>query len=297
MKRPPKLVKGDKIGIAAPARKVSKQELKAAFSIIEQYGFEVYLDPRLFDTDRQFAGNDQTRTDYFQHLMDDVEVKAIMTARGGYGSVRIIDNLDFRNFKDHPKWIVGYSDMTVFHCHINRILGIETLHGSMLLNFQQNSVAALNGIFSILEGGSPDYSIDPHPLNSRGLAKGQLTGGNLSVLYSLIGSRSFPETQEKILFLEDLDEYFYHIDRMLMGLKRAGVFEGIKGLIVGGMTDMNDNEIPFGKTAEEIIADAVQSYDFPVCFNFPSGHIDDNRPLIMGAEVELEVTDMVSIKF
>lgn len=298
MKRPPNIVKGDKIGIAAPARKVSKQELEIAFSIIEKQGYQVYYEPSLFDVDNQFAGDDETRAAYMQQLMDDDEVKAIIAARGGYGSVRIIDLIDFSSYKRKPKWVIGYSDMTVFHSHINRNYGIQTLLASMLLNFPQNSEAALFGLFKVLEGEDPKYTINSYPLNTIGHTKGHLTGGNLSVLYSLIGSNSFPETRDKILFIEDLDEYLYHIDRMMTGLKRAGVFEGLKGLIVGGMTDMNDNLVPFGKTPEEIIADTVRECSFPVCFNFPAGHIDDNRPLIMGAEVELAVRkDLVDIHF
>ena len=226
MKRPPNLVKGDKIGIAAPARKVSEQELEAAFSIIRRYGYKVYYEPELFSTDRQFAGDDETRASCFQHLLDREDVKAIISARGGYGSVRIIDRLDFSSFEERPKWIIGYSDITVFHSHLSKNTGVQTLHGSMLLNFPQNSEAALSELFSTLEGGSPQNNIDAHELNKPGEAKGILTGGNLSVLYSLIGSKSFPEIRNKILFLEDLDEYLYHIDRIMIGLKRAGFFDG-----------------------------------------------------------------------
>jgi muramoyltetrapeptide carboxypeptidase len=296
--RPSNLNKGDKIGIVAPARKISLTEIQKALAIIEQNGFQVYYESELFEADNQFAGNDQTRADYFQRLLDNDEIRAIIAARGGYGSVRIIDKLDFSKFVENPKWIVGYSDITVFFNHINRNFGIQTLHASMLLNFEQNTQMALSGMFEILEGKNPDYKIAPHPLNKNGSAKALLAGGNLSVLYSLLGSVSFPETKGKILFLEDLDEYLYHIDRMMMGLKRAGVFNDLKGLVVGGMTEMNDNTIPFGKTAEEIILEHVSEYDFPVCFGFPAGHINDNRPLIMGATVEMQVSsNQANLKF
>ncbi len=297
VKRPPSLKKGDKIGFVAPARKISLSEIEKAISIFEQHGFQVCFDPELFEADRQFAGNDQARAAYFQKMMDDDEIKAIVAARGGYGSIRIIDKLDFTKFVQHPKWIIGYSDMTVFHSHLGKALGIQSLHGGMLLHLEENTKMALSGLFDVLEGNPPNYIIETHPLNQNGFAKAQLTGGNLSVLYSLLGSVSFPETKDKILFLEDLDEYLYHIDRMMMGLKRAGILKALKGLVVGGMTDMNDNTVPFGKTAEEIILESVGEYDFPVCFGFPAGHINDNRPLIMGAEVELEVGDMVTLKF
>ncbi len=161
-------------------------------------------------------------------MLDDDEVKAIISVRGGYGSVRIIDRIDFRHFKTHPKWIIGFSDITVFHNHINSNFGIETLHASMPLSFKENTNDALAGLFDILKGGSPKYNLNAHHLNKIGTSKGILCGGNLSVLYSLLGSKSFPNTQGKILFIEDLDEYLYHIDRMMTGLKRAGIFEGFE---------------------------------------------------------------------
>lgn len=291
MKRPQSLKKGDTIGIVAPARKVTFRELGRAVSLIKNVGFQVDYPDELFAASNQYAGDDEQRSAYFQRLLDDDRVKAIFAARGGYGSVRIIDKLDFSRFEKNPKWIVGYSDITVFHNHINRNFGIRTLHATMPVNFAGNTDEAINGLFEVLKGGSPDYSLPDHPLNRQGSGVGILTGGNLSVLYSLCGSSSFPETAGKILFLEDLDEYLYHVDRMMTALKRAGVLKKLSGLIVGGMTEMNDNEIPFGKTAEEIIREAVEEYDYPVCFGFPAGHIADNRPLIMGAEVEMEVTD------
>lgn len=289
MKRPLSLKKGDTIGIVAPARKITLREIRKAILIIKNRGFQVIYHDDLFAARDQYAGNDDDRAVYFQKMLDDDRVKAIFAARGGYGSVRIIDKLDFSRFEENPKWIVGYSDITVFHNHINRNFGIETLHATMPVNFAGNTDEALNGLFDVLNGNFPDYSLTNHPLNRQGSSNGILTGGNLSVLYSLCGSLSFPETENKILFLEDLDEYLYHVDRMMTALKRAGVLKNLAGLIVGGMTRMNDNEIPFGKTAEEIIREAVDEYDYPVCFGFPAGHIFDNRPLIMGAEVEMKV--------
>lgn len=297
MKRPASLKSGDKIGIVAPARKVSMDDIHQAILMIEDYGYEVVYDEGLFDQDRQFAGNDQARIAQFQRMLDDEEIKAIISARGGYGSIRVIDGLKFAKFGKTPKWIIGYSDLTVFHSHIVKNELVQTLHATMLLNFLENSNEALSGMFGVLEGKSPEYTIAAHQLNRKGNARGVLCGGNLSVLYSLMGSKSFPETMEKILFLEDLDEYLYHVDRMMMALKRSGVLENLSGLIVGGMTKMNDNTIPFGRTAEEIISEAVAEYAYPVCFGFPAGHIDDNRPLIMGAETLLDVGDKVTVKF
>jgi len=297
MIKPPALIKGDKIGLVAPARKITQEELQPAVDIIRSKGFIPVYDERLFSADRQFAGNDKLRAVYFQHLLDNPEIKAIFSVRGGYGSVRIIDQLDFSVFNLYSKWLIGYSDFTVFHSHVNQQLGVQTLHATMPLNFGSNTPEALDGLFDVLQGNTPEYYLEQHPFNRRGDAKGILTGGNLSVLYSLLGSDSFPETEGKLLFIEDLDEYLYHVDRMMMALFRAGILSGLKGLIVGGMTGMNDNEIPFGKTAEQIIQEAVKKYDYPVCFGFPAGHIDNNMPLIMGAEVRLEVAEKSHIIF
>lgn len=297
MKRPASLKSGDKIGIVAPARKVSMDDIQQAIIMIEEAGFKAVYDDSLFDQDRQFAGDDHSRIASFQRMLDDDEVKAIISARGGYGSIRVIDGLNFERFEKTPKWIIGYSDITVFHSHIVRNELVQTLHATMLLNFLENSNEALLGMFEVLEGKNPEYTLAAHQLNREGNTRGVLCGGNLSVLYSMMGSKSFPETDGKILFLEDLDEYLYHIDRMMMALKRAGILENLSGLIVGGMTDMNDNTIPFGRTAEEIISEAVAEYKYPVCYGFPAGHIDDNRPLIMGAEIVMEVGENVILKF
>lgn len=288
---PPFLKKGDKIGIVAPARKIGKVELQPSFEIIRSYGFEVVYSNRLFSQDNQFSGTDKIRAEDLQHMLDDESIKAIMFARGGYGSVRIIDEIDFSKFVASPKWLIGYSDITVFHNHIARNLGIQTLHASMPVNFAKNTKLALNSLFNILCGKLTNYEFNQHPLNRAGDAEGILTGGNLSVLYSLLGSVSFPETDGSILFLEDLDEYLYHIDRMMMGLKRAGKLNNLDGLLVGSMSDMNDNIVPFGKTAEEIIRDIVDEYDYPVYFGFPAGHIDNNMVLTMGGKVRIETKE------
>ncbi|MCF6342166.1 MAG: LD-carboxypeptidase [Bacteroidales bacterium] len=297
MRRPPLLTKGDKIGIAAPARKIQRIELEASLKIVEDRGYEVVLNDSLFAAENQFAGSDRERANYLQGMLDDESVKAIFFARGGYGSVRIIDRLDFTKFEKNPKWLVGYSDATVFLCHINRNCGVQTLHASMPVNFLENTPAALDSLFSVLADKPPKYVIEPHPLNKSGQAKGVLTGGNLSVLYSLLGSISFPETEGKILFLEDLDEYLYHIDRMMQGLKRAGKLDRLAALVVGGMTELNDNTIPFGKTAEEIILETVKEFDYPVFFGFPAGHLADNRALTMGGELSIESGDKIQFTF
>lgn len=287
MIKPLPLHKGDSIGLVAPARKISKKELAAAVKIIESRGYKTVPGKHLFDSYGQFAGRDNDRIEDFQEMILNPDIKAIIAVRGGYGSVRIVDSLPLDSMPAKPKWIVGYSDVTVFHCQINN-LGVQTLHGSMPINFATNTKEALDSLFDVLEGKLPEYTFENHALNRRGKVRGPLVGGNLSVLYSILGSTSFPKTENPILFLEDLDEYLYHIDRMMMALKRTGLLENLSGLVVGAMTNMHDNSVPFGKTAEEIIREAVDKYHFPVAFNFPAGHIPDNRALIMGGIVELE---------
>ncbi len=291
---PPFLKKGDKIGIVAPARKITKDELMESFEIITNNGFEVVYTDSVFAEDNQFAGNDNHRAVDLQNMLNNRSIKAIMFARGGYGSVRIIDKLDFSKFILNPKWLVGYSDVTVFHNHIQQNYGIATLHATMPINFPNNTTESLQSMFGVLKGNSFEIKFGSSGINRIGNVNGIIVGGNLSVLYSLIGSSSFPETKGKILFLEDLDEYLYHIDRMMMGLKRAGKLNNIAGLLVGGMTKMNDNIIAFGKTAEEIIIDVVDEYDYPVYFGFPSGHMDNNMPIVIGSWASIKCDGIYS---
>ncbi|NLF44213.1 MAG: LD-carboxypeptidase [Bacteroidales bacterium] len=288
---PAPLKTGDKVGITATARKVKPEELLSAINIIKSWGLEVRLSPSLYEEDNQFAGNDKVRASDFQAMLKDEDIKAIFCARGGYGTVRILEHIDFSALKTHPKWIVGFSDTTVLHSHIHQNAGVKTLHAPMPLTFANSpeGINALTTLHLTLFGLKPDYSVNPHPLNRIGTTQGTLVGGNLSVLYSLIGSESDLDTNNKILFIEDLDEYLYHIDRMMVSFKRSGKLSKLKGLIVGSMSDMHDNAIPFGKNAFEIISDAVSTYDYPVCFGFPAGHQDLNLPLIMGNEIRLIV--------
>jgi len=285
---PPYLQKGDTVAIVATARKISMEELQPAIDIINSWGLKVVLSKNIFCIDNQFAGTDEERAVDMQWALDDANIKAVICARGGYGTVRIVDKLDFTNFVKHPKWIVGYSDITVLHQHINQNFGIASLHATMPINFTKNEEAT-ESLRKALFGEELNYTVPAHVLNRSGEASGELIGGNLSLIYALCGSKSDIDTKGKILFIEDLDEYLYHIDRMMMNLKRSGKLQVLAGLIVGGMSDMKDNTIPFGKTAEEIILDAVKEYDFPVCFDFQAGHIDRNLALVMGGVVKLEV--------
>ena len=283
---------GDKVAIVATARKVSPAEMEPAIRTLEGWGLVVETGPNLYSVENQYAGSDQQRAADLQQMLDNPEIRAIVCARGGYGSVRILDKLDFSEFVKKPKWIVGYSDITVLHSFINQQLGIETLHATMPINFQTTGDAALSveALKSVLFGEVPVYTTETGNHSRSGYGKGVMTGGNLSILYSMRGTTGDPDTEGRILFLEDLDEYLYHIDRMLMNLKRGDKLSRLAGLVVGGMTKMNDNATSFGKTAEEIIAEAVKDYPYPVLFGFPAGHQEKNMPLILGREVELSVS-------
>ncbi|MCH9659557.1 MAG: LD-carboxypeptidase [Bacteroidetes bacterium] len=294
MVTPTILKPGDTIGLVSTARKISKEELQPLIQLIESWGLTYRLGTTIEAEEHQFAGDDELRTKDFQQMMDDASIKAIWCARGGYGTVRMVDALNFSIFKKLPKWIIGYSDITVLHSHINEI-GIETLHANMAIDIDTKTDGTRESIFNVLFGKEYKVTVAANPWNRSGEVEGILTGGNLSVLYSLLGSPSEVNLEGKILFIEDLDEMLYHIDRMMQNLKRSGRLKDLAGLIVGGMNDMRDNTIPYGKTAERIIFEAVESYDYPVCFAFPAGHINDNRALVMGREVNLNVSEDGSV--
>jgi len=288
---PPFLKDGDTIGLVSTARKISKEELEPAIQCLSKQGYKIVLAPNIFSDYYQFAGTDEQRTSDFQWMINNPKIKAILCVRGGYGTVRIIDKIDFAPLLTHPKWICGYSDVTVLHSHLNN-LGIQTLHCTMPVNFPSDGSVndSVKSMLNFLEGKPQPYSIENHALNRMGKANGELVGGNLSILYSLQGSDSEINTDGKILFIEDLDEYLYHIDRMMMNLKRSGKLSKLAGLIVGGMSEMHDNTVLFGKTGEEIIREAVDEYNYPVSFGFQSGHIDPNMALLLGCNVSLSVT-------
>ena len=281
---------GDKIGIISTARKISLEELNPSIKLLEEWGLKVVFGKNLFEEDNQFSGTVAQRSSDLESMIDDDSIKAILCARGGYGTVQIIDKVDFSHLIKNPKWIIGYSDVTVLHSHLHQ-LGITSLHATMPINFEKNTPKALESLKSALFGLGNLTEINHHHFNRFGKVEGEIVGGNLSILYSLLGSGSDINTDGKILFIEDLDEYLYHIDRIMMNLKRNGKLKNLKALIIGGMSDMNDNTIPFGKTAEEIILEYIKEFDFPVCFNFPAGHLDDNRTLVFGKECTLEINE------
>lgn len=287
MQKPPALRKGDTIAIVATARKAVKEELEFAINLAEEWGLHVILGKSIGAEEHQFGGDDALRAFDFQQQLNNPEVKAIWCARGGYGTVRIIDEIDFTAFIKNPKWIIGYSDITVLHSHIHN-LGIQTLHGQMPVDIENKSEAARESLRKILF--EEEYNIQflaDNKLNKAGEAEGILVGGNLSMLYSMCGSPSAIETKNKILFIEDLDEYLYHVDRMMQNLKRNGYFDSIKALLVGGMTEMNDNAIPFGYNAQQIISQYIQDKEIPLVFDFPAGHISNNLALPFGRKVQI----------
>jgi muramoyltetrapeptide carboxypeptidase len=266
--------------------------LQPAISWLKNWGLEVVIGNTIGLDKNQLAGTDEQRAADFQTQLDNPNIKAIWCVRGGYGTVRMIDLLDFTKFKQNPKWIVGFSDVTVLHSHLNT-MGFQSIHGIMPVSTKA-SEEAKESLRKALFGEHLEYTVPCENMNRLGTAKGELVGGNLSILYSLFGSPSAIDCSDKILFIEDLDEYLYHIDRMMMNLKRNGCLESLKGIIVGGMTKMKDNEIPWGKNALQIIDDITKNYNIPVIYNFPAGHLADNRALIFGKQILLEANNLES---
>lgn len=286
---PKSLKKGDTVAIVSTARKISIKELSFATQWLNDLGFNVILGKSIGLVHHQFAGTDALRARDFQEMMDNTNVKAIWCARGGYGTVRIIDLLDFNAFKKNPKWVIGYSDITVLHSHLH-YLGLPSLHGPLAFDIEKATAEAKNNLASILLGNATSFSFPANHNNRLGAFSGIAVGGNLSVLYSLCGSDSAIDTEGKILFLEDLDEYLYHMDRMLWNLDRNGMLSNLKALVIGGITSMHDNAIPFGYSVKEIILEITSKYNYPVVFNAPFGHIKDNRTIVFGKDITLVLT-------
>jgi len=285
---PPYLKKGDKIAITCPAKKLPRP-MDDAVALLQSWGLEVVLGDTVTASYHQFAGDDDLRAHDLQRFIDDDSIKAIIAARGGYGTIRMIDKVDFSYFAQIPKWLIGFSDITVLHTHLFANYGAQTIHGQMPVNIPDASKHSLDTLRMALFGEALSYEYHAHASNRSGQGKGILVGGNLSLLVAVSGSVSDIDYSGKILFIEDVGEYLYSVDRMLRSLKRAGKLAQLAGLVVGGFTDMKDNDIPFGQTVPEIIMDIVQEYDYPVCFDFPAGHIPDNCSLIFGREVRLSV--------
>jgi muramoyltetrapeptide carboxypeptidase len=286
------LKKGDTIAIVSPARAIASEEIQPAIRFFEKHGLHVVLGKHIHTKHHQMAGTDAEKVEDIQAFINDPNIRAIVSTRGGYGCVRLIDQLDLTPLAKQNKWFVGYSDVTVFHSHIHQNFGTPTIHSTMPINISNEpSLEELESnttLIAALMGQDIRYDIASHPLNIEGDASGILVGGNLSILYSICGSASDISTQGKILFIEDLDEYLYHIDRMMMNLKRTGKLEHLAALVVGGMSDMNDNDIPYGKTAEEIILEHTAAYDYPIYFGFQAGHQKPNVALRLGMKAEIK---------
>jgi muramoyltetrapeptide carboxypeptidase len=290
MIQPPFLQPGDTIYITAPAKAIEESVVLEAKKTLETWGLNVRVAPHCLGRAAYFSGTDAERLADFQHGLDDPSIKAILCARGGYGCVRIVEELDWTAFQQNPKWIVGFSDVTVFHQKINQ-LGVESIHGIMPLGFTEGSMEAKETLHKALFGESIILEASPVKENCMGTAKGSLIGGNMTIIYSLIGTELSYTFKNKILFIEDIGEHIYKVDRMLHAFKLAGIFNQISGLILGGFTEMEDTDVPFGKTIEALISEQVSNLGIPVAFNFPIGHISDNQAVVVGRSVVLKVTE------
>jgi muramoyltetrapeptide carboxypeptidase len=290
---PPYLEKGDTIGIVCPAGYMAAEKVQTCISTLKEWGYAVKLGKTIGgDSSTYFSGTDEERLADFQQMLDDDEVKAVLCGRGGYGTGRIINKISFKKFRKRPKWIIGYSDITVIHSHLYSNFDISSLHAPMAgaFNGEGYKNEFVLSLKNALEGQAANYSCAVHEFNRNGKGSGELVGGNLALLAHLTGTGSDIETKGRILFIEDVGEYSYNIDRMLYQLKRSGKLYKLAGLVVGGFTDMKDTERPFGKTVHEIIRDIVASYDYPVCFDFPVSHTDRNYALKIGVKYRLKVS-------
>lgn len=292
IKIPRYLHRGDTIAIVCPGGYMHLERAHTCINTLQDWGYRIRIGKTLgSDSQNYFSGTDEERLADFQRMLDAEEVKAILCCRGGYGIGRIIEQINFSKFKKRPKWIVGFSDVTVLHSHIHANYKIATLHGPMAGAFNEggDQLEFVQSLRSSLEGKKAKFQCPSHPLNKKGEAIGELVGGNLSLLAHLVGTSSDIKTKGKILFLEDTGEYLYNIDRMLYQLKRSGKLDKLAGLIIGGFTDNKDTERPFGEPVYDIIHNAVKEYNYPVCFGFPVGHVKENYALKVGGGYKLKV--------
>jgi muramoyltetrapeptide carboxypeptidase len=290
IKQPTYLKKGDKIAIVCPAKKLPKS-IDAGIAILKDWGLEVIVGKTVSGSYHQFSGTDTERTADLQQYLDDPSIKAIIAARGGYGTIRIIDQLDFTAFNENPKWLIGFSDITILLSHALAKLNVQSIHGQMPYTFEESTSEALESLRKSLFGEELSYSYESNFPCRVGQTEGVLIGGNLSLLIAVEGSESEMDYTNKILFLEDVGEHEYSIDKMMRLLKRAGKLAKLKGLIIGAFNEIGEETIPFGQTPEEIIWELVKDYNYPVCFNFPTGHINDNRAMVLGKNVSLNVNN------
>ncbi len=296
---PPYLKEGDTIGIVCPAGYMPFEKAETCIQTLTAWGFKVRPGKTLGHQFNYFSGSDEERLQDLQQMMNDKSIDAILCGRGGYGTGRIIDQLDFSEFAKHPKWIIGFSDITLLHCHLFSNYRIASLHAPMAAAFNDGEFKNqyIESLHNGLLGKKGDYQCDAHPFNNYGNGSGILVGGNLSLLVNAIGTSSEIKTKNKILFIEEIGEYIYGIDRMMYQLKRSGKLEDLQGLIFGTFSEMKDTTIPFGKTTEEVLKDLISEYDYPVCFGFPVGHDKENYALKIGVKYSLNVqNDLVEMK-
>lgn len=302
---PPTLKSGDLIGITAPAGYITHEEIQSAVKKMESWGYKIKVGDTIDKKDFTFGGTDEERARDFQQLLDDPKIKAIMCARGGYGAIRIIDKLNWEKFKAKPKWVIGFSDVTIFHSHLNKNLGIASIHSKMCNSFPDDwstaepiQIETIESIQQALSGVKMKYFIDVNTQNKLGTAEGILIGGNLKTLESLSGTKSDINTAGKILFVEDTGEYMYSVDRMFWNLKRTGKLSQLKGLIIGGFKIKVDEDADdFGKTLQDVVLEKIKAYRYPVCFDFPVGHQRNNYALKCGVKHRLSVSvDAVALK-
>jgi Uncharacterized proteins, homologs of microcin C7 resistance protein MccF len=293
---PPYLQHGDTVAIIATARKISPEEIQPSIDILNHFGFNVVVGKHLFSVDNQMAGNDQERASDFMEMLHNPDVKAIICARGGYGTARLFDYIDFKDILKYPKWLCGYSDVTALHLLYSK-LGISSIHSTMPINFPKDgeSSESAQSLIDALTGVFPSIHAEPSSLNIAGRCDGVLIGGNLSLLYAMQRTDAELDSRDKILFIEDLDEYLYHIDRMMLNLRQSGVLEKLKGIVVGYLSDMNDNLVPYGKQADEIVHEHCTNLGIPLAFGFPAGHKEPNLALAFGQAYSLQVDGSTSV--
>lgn len=291
IKIPPYLKKGNTIGVTCPAGYMAKEKAQTCIDTLQQWGFEVMVGKTLgSNSTNYFSGTDEERLNEMQAMLDDDGIHAILCGRGGYGVSRIIDQLNFTRFKKKPKWIIGFSDITVLHAHIYSNYKIASLHAPMAAAFNNGAAGNeyINSLHKAILGKKANYKCPAHPCNKQGTAAGELVGGNLSLLTHVIGTPSDINTKNKLLFIEDIGEQIYSTDRMLQQLKRSGKLESLAGLIIGRFTDVKDTDRPFGQSIEEEIHDLVKNYDYPICYNFPVSHGTENYALKIGGTYQLK---------